>query len=62
MPIFEYQCKACKAEFEKLIFAKDKEPVCCPDCRSTQVQKKMSAATLPTGGGGCGTASPGPFR
>lgn len=47
MPIFEYHCNACKAEFEKLIFANDDKEITCPDCNSAEVSKKMSAASLP---------------
>ncbi|MDD9303589.1 MAG: hypothetical protein HUK40_15105 [Desulfobacter sp.] len=30
MPIFEYQCDACKNEFERLVFANDKSKIKCP--------------------------------
>ena len=46
MPIFEYHCSQCNREFEKLVFAADNAPVTCPDCKSTRVTKKMSAASL----------------
>ncbi len=41
MPLFEYQCKKCKKEFEELVRNSD-EKVCCPKCSSGKVHKKMS--------------------
>ena len=58
MPIFEYQCNQCDREFERLVFAGDKASVECPDCRSTRVTKKMSAASLKAGSK-CGPATGG---
>lgn len=55
MPIFEYKCDQCDAEFEKLVFATDDMDIQCPDCKSIQVSKKMSATGL-TGSTAC---SPG---
>ncbi len=57
MPIFEYQCSQCKAEFEKLIFSSDDSEIQCPQCQSEKIHKKMSAASL-TGSGKCGPATP----
>lgn len=60
MPIFEYRCKGCKAEFEKLVFRSDDTDIMCPACKSNRVEKKMSAASVMSGsqssgfsGGGC---------
>ncbi|PIE62033.1 MAG: transcriptional regulator [Desulfobacterales bacterium] len=60
MPIFEYQCSQCNAEFEKLIFSSDDTQICCPQCQSKKIHKKMSAVSL-TGSRECGptTASGG---
>lgn len=46
MPIYEYQCNACKNEFERLVFAGDKKEINCPDCTSADVTKKMSATSF----------------
>jgi putative FmdB family regulatory protein len=69
MPIYEYICKDCKREFEELVFSQDELPP-CPKCRSTKVEKLMSACTvktessggdtsdfgaMPPMGGGCGS-------
>ena len=62
MPIFEYHCNACDKEFEKLVFANDKETVKCPACSSTQVTKKMSASSfMGTSMGTCASGSPKQF-
>lgn len=71
MPIYEYQCKACKAKFEELATAD--EAVSCPSCKSTDTAKLVSAcchqgcrATTGSyspastgGGGGCGGCAGG---
>ncbi len=41
MPIFEYNCQVCGADFEKLIRSGDGSVV-CPVCGSTEVEKKFS--------------------
>lgn len=55
MPIFEYQCSRCKAEFEKLVFRADEDEIQCPDCQSKEVVKKMSATSI-TGSDKCAPA------
>lgn len=57
MPIYEYECKKCGTGFEKLTFAGDREPPCCPSCNCKEVTKLMSAGCvraqgIPTGAGG----------
>ncbi len=57
MPIFEYQCKACRHRFEQLVFSSDTEPPACPACGGGKVEKQMSAGAIrpngiPTGSGG----------
>jgi len=32
MPIFEYKCKQCEKDFERLIFLGEKESVFCHEC------------------------------
>ncbi|RLC21229.1 MAG: zinc ribbon domain-containing protein [Deltaproteobacteria bacterium] len=46
MPIFEYTCKHCKKDFEKLIFAGEDKNISCPECKSLEVVKKMSATSF----------------
>ncbi len=46
MPIFEYKCKKCEKEFEKLVFAGEEKNISCPDCNSLDVIKKMSVSSF----------------
>lgn len=46
MPIYEYTCKKCSKDFEKLVFAGEENGVCCPECKGKDIQKKMSAASF----------------
>ena len=41
MPIYEYRCGKCGAEFEKLVMSSTAN-VDCPKCSSRKVQKKLS--------------------
>ncbi len=60
MPIYEYRCKRCNGEFEKLIFRSDDTDIICPDCQSHEIEKKMSAASVLAGNqpaqSGCASA------
>jgi putative FmdB family regulatory protein len=49
MPIFEFHCKNCNQDFEKLVFGADPE-VECPHCGQAKVEKLMSACTAKVGG------------
>ena len=51
MPIYEFVCQACQKEFEKLVFRQDDLDVTCPECRSENVQKVMSASSIMAGKG-----------
>ncbi|MBI4609780.1 MAG: zinc ribbon domain-containing protein [Candidatus Rokubacteria bacterium] len=59
MPIYEYHCPRCGADFEKLVSAQTS--VACPTCASPEVTRTMSTFGLkvgttfvPSTGGGCG--------
>ncbi|MFZ3090171.1 MAG: zinc ribbon domain-containing protein [Nitrospirota bacterium] len=41
MPIYEYTCNKCSNDFEKLVFSTT-AAVCCPNCSSDNVVKKIS--------------------
>ncbi|MBN2537314.1 zinc ribbon domain-containing protein [candidate division WOR-3 bacterium] len=41
MPIYEYRCRECGAEFEQLVMRAD-EKVKCPKCGSSKLEKKFS--------------------
>ncbi len=64
MPIYEYYCPACGADFEKLVT--NQTAVACPSCENWEVARTMSRFGLKIGtsfvassGGGCGACSPG---
>ncbi|HPM78763.1 MAG TPA: zinc ribbon domain-containing protein [bacterium] len=65
MPIFEYICRRCEHQFEKLVFGSNTPP--CPHCGATDVQKRMSGfsfrstgrdgVTTKSSSSSCGTCS-----
>ena len=43
MPIYEYQCRTCKKQFQRLIMKKDREDeLVCPECGRTHLKKLIS--------------------
>ncbi len=61
MPIYEYRCGHCGERFEKLVRSDDKEPVRCPHCESSEVQKvisRLSAIRASLFGGRGGSCAP----
>jgi len=52
MPIFEYVCKTCGEEFEKLLPAVDAKTN-CPKCGSKEVGKKLSRFAASVKNSGC---------
>jgi len=40
MPIYEYKCRKCNEEFEKLVFGNSE--IKCPKCESRDIIKKFS--------------------
>jgi putative FmdB family regulatory protein len=73
MPLFEYVCSECGAEFEKIV-PTHKTRVACQSCRSRRVEKKLSVFAVSGGGsdpmeslagggcGACGADEPGMCR
>jgi len=51
MPIYEYSCRDCGKEFEKLMRMSAPPPP-CPACRSERVRKRVSAASFVLKGSG----------
>ncbi|MGX9367208.1 FmdB family zinc ribbon protein [Desulfoplanes sp. PS50] len=49
MPIYEFECRACKTQFEEVIL-KEGEAVRCPQCNSSEVKKLLSTGSFVTGG------------
>ncbi|MCK9420270.1 MAG: zinc ribbon domain-containing protein [Nitrospirae bacterium] len=70
MPIYEYHCNDCNADFEKLVFGSNPE-VACEKCGSKKTEKLMSrfgmgksssgpasgASSSSSGCGGCSSSS-----
>jgi putative FmdB family regulatory protein len=49
MPIYDYRCRSCGAEFEKLV--RGDTAVACPKCEATKVERLMSLPARPASGG-----------
>jgi len=59
MPIYEYRCRSCNAEFEEFIRPpRDEEDLTCPQCGSDEVKKGFSL--FGTSGLISGSAVPAP--
>jgi putative FmdB family regulatory protein len=62
MPLYEYTCESCHADFEALV--RGQERPACPKCGNTRLTKRLSVPAAHTGassqlpvcepGGGCG--------
>ena len=60
MPIYEYRCKECAAEFEQLRSMREADQnATCPSCGSEQGERKMSSFASGGGNGGGGCAPSG---
>lgn len=46
MPIYEFNCPKCEANFEELVFGEATPP--CPKCGHKQTRKLLSCATFHT--------------
>ncbi len=58
MPLFEYECRDCKARFEQLVF-NSSAPVVCRKCGSTQLSQLLSTFAV-RGGSDKASAELGP--
>ncbi|MCL4813465.1 MAG: zinc ribbon domain-containing protein [Vicinamibacteraceae bacterium] len=59
MPMFEYRCRACGREFEKLILSTRQAPdVACPGCESAEVERLLSTFGVGSGGGSSSRSAP----
>ena len=52
MPIYEFECTACQAVFDRLQKLSDPDPVNCPECGKPQVKRRLSAPQFRLAGGG----------
>ena len=47
MPTYEFQCKSCEAGFEKILrLSEYNDPQVCPECKSTDTQRIVSACAF----------------
>ncbi|NLF00981.1 MAG: zinc ribbon domain-containing protein [Anaerolineales bacterium] len=48
MPLYEYECQACGARFEKLVRSISQRPehIACPACHSSDLQRLISAPAV----------------
>lgn len=65
MPIYEFVCRKCKADFEELVL-RSSEEVRCPKCGSKRIERAMSTFSYSSGGAyhhasgdSCGSCSKG---
>ncbi len=49
MPIYEYLCRGCGAEFEAWVRKPDEKPA-CPECNGSELERKLSLPRLHTSG------------
>lgn len=49
MPLYEFSCSRCGAEFERIL-ATSESRTSCPECRSRKVEKKFSLFGMKSGG------------
>lgn len=49
MPIYEYRCLKCNAEFETLVLG-GSDKASCPECKGEDVERLMSACAFKSGG------------
>ena len=48
MPLFEYACKECTAQFEVLVRTSSETPE-CPSCHSTSLERRLSTFAAHSG-------------
>ena len=64
MPIYEFACDKCGCCFETLVRLGGEKGVCCPECGTAEVRKRVSAfgigggaSRVKTASSSCGTCS-----
>ncbi len=61
MPMYEYRCDKCGSRYEVLHIGPEKiEDVVCPDCRSSEHHKLMSAPNMSMTGSSGSSGDPAP--
>lgn len=49
MPLYEFECRECKENFDKLVRIVGVQEVMCPRCGSSRTQKKISVFATHSG-------------
>jgi len=52
MPIYEFECAACHAVFDRLQKLSDPDPVDCPECGQPRVKRRLTAPAFRLAGSG----------
>src|SRR5690606_37264665 len=52
MPIYEFECSACDAVFDRLQKLSDPDPVDCPECGQPRVRRRLTAPAFRLAGSG----------
>jgi len=52
MPIYAFECAACRHEFDRLQKLSDPDPVQCPQCGEDQVRRQLTAPQFRLAGSG----------
>ena len=58
MPLYEFRCADCGAEYEELVSLRNDQAPPCPTCSSSRTEKKMSVfgGVGASAGSGCRTS------
>ncbi|MEO5559834.1 MAG: zinc ribbon domain-containing protein [Dokdonella sp.] len=52
MPIYEFECTACGAIFERLQKLSDADPTHCPECARESIKRRLTAPSFRLAGSG----------
>lgn len=52
MPIYEFECQACQAVFDRLQKLSDPDPAECPECGQPRVRRRLTAPAFRLAGSG----------
>lgn len=52
MPIYEFECQACEAVFDRLQKLSDPDPTECPECGQPRVKRRLTAPAFRLAGTG----------
>ena len=58
MPIYEFRCRKCDAQFEELVYGSH-EDIVCPECGAANAEREMSTFAFKSGGKMVGSSSSG---